>query len=122
MRCQFWDGEKRTERNIGSPGIRGEVTGGKAGFLELSEESETSISKETAHGPYLPTLGPKMSEIKLNLINKKLLKTTYHNHQLTLNIAHSESNTKIPNLPSSANANLRSKNPRSFLTLSLTNT
>ena len=88
MRCQFWDGDKRTERNIGSLEIHGEATGGKAEFLELSEESETSISKETAHGPYPPTPGPKMSEIKLKLINKNLLKKTYHNYQLTLNIAH----------------------------------
>ena len=60
MKSQCWDGVNKTELNTGLPEILGEATGVKADFLESSGESETSTLKETAHGPYPPTPGPKI--------------------------------------------------------------
>ena len=38
IKSLFQDGERRTEQNIGSVEILGEVTGAKEDFSELSEE------------------------------------------------------------------------------------
>jgi hypothetical protein len=58
------------ELNIGLLEILGEVIGEKMETLDLLEELIISVLKLLAHGLFHEILGPKIKEIKLNLIWK----------------------------------------------------